>query len=87
MLTESIWALGELPACWVLTCTHVEGGGGRVREVQHSFHLTGRGTRLFVLSNLPVPVDLPMELYKEPIYICVKIYVCVYIYIYLTTGT
>lgn len=27
VLTESIWAQGELPACWVLTCTHTQGGG------------------------------------------------------------
>lgn len=24
VLTESIWALGELPACWVPTCTHTK---------------------------------------------------------------
>lgn len=38
VLTESIWALGELPSCWVLTCTHRgrEGGEG-ADEVVHSF--------------------------------------------------
>lgn len=33
VLTESIWALGELPSCWVLTCTQREGAD----EVVHSF--------------------------------------------------
>eukprot|EP00064_Thunnus_orientalis_P004922 superscaffoldBa00000467_g4935 len=27
VLTESIWALGELPACWVHTCTHTQREG------------------------------------------------------------
>lgn len=38
-------------------------GGGRVREVQHSFQLTDCLPFLYILSNSSVPVDLPMDLY------------------------
>lgn len=41
VLTERIWVLGELPACWFLTCTHkerekVERG---VRQIEHKLLL------------------------------------------------
>lgn len=38
-------------------------GGGRVRDVERSFQLICCIPSLYVFSNFPVPVDLPVDLY------------------------